>query len=78
MRDPKTHAKILALRRRDVVQAIVEAERQLDVHRLVKLYGLLDLLNRVVGRHSQETRWFYDPPTRMWSHVPKMPETEED
>ena len=77
MRDPKAHARVLALRRRDVAQAFREAVRQADLHRTLRLSRLLTLLNCVMGRNHQETGWFYDHTTRLWAHIPPTPDTEE-
>ena len=78
MRDPKTHAKVLALREDTVGNALDASTPFSDREaRLGALYDrLLELHNPVHGFR----RWLYDPHTAppSWRHTEVIPDTKEE
>lgn len=60
MRDPKTHAKVLALRLRAVSEATDDAWRAGDYDRWEQLRSLRDRIESAETDHVDSARWFYD------------------
>lgn len=79
MRDPKAHAKVLALR-----YAEVRRQQGRDAWNRVRawrLLGLISLLRRAKAAHLERTGWVYNPHANPphWCHGTEIiPDTEED
>lgn len=80
MRDPKTHAKVLAVRRRAVGRAVKQAHHK--THRWNRLRSLQRRVRTRLGQHTQDTAWSYEWLTTgegLWRHGDEIiPDTEED
>lgn len=85
MRDPKAHAKVLALR----WWAVADAQLQLrdkfgiDLKRWRRLARLRDLIHRVENAHRKATKWDYyyytSANSPYWKYDGEIiPDTEED
>lgn len=81
MRDPKTHAKVLALRWEEVGQAVTIASLRDDFLPRERLVHLRDRIHRANHAHRKATGWDYhssaNPP--FWVHNNEIiPDTEEE
>ena len=78
MRDPKTHAKVLALREEAVREAEVAARRKDSIERWERLTILLGRVRGGNAGHRYRTGWSYDqwttPPC--WRHITIIPDRE--
>lgn len=81
MRDPKAHAKVLALRE-DAVHRARTAARFQGLPRFARWDRLTELLGLIAGTrddHRHSTGWEYliwtTPPS--WQHTTIIPDTEE-
>lgn len=79
MRDPKTHAKVLALREDALWQARIRTLRTGDAQRSLRLGDLLGLIQGTHNDHRHLTKWEYviwtTPPH--WRHTTIIPDNEE-
>ena len=80
MRDPKTHAKVLAKRRRAVVDERIAAMSSGDERRQRRLAQLYDILAYVQTWEGDRVRWDYDPYGRSpcWHRTEIIPDTDEE
>lgn len=78
MRDPKTHSKVLALRRRNIYNDWRVSGSPRWSLRKDRLWRLVLRLNRAASHHEQATGWYYNLRTRAWRHTTIIPDTEED
>lgn len=75
MRDPKTHAKVLAMRFRELAELYghVADDRSAGINRLQ------ERLRAAIEQHEDDTGWFYamhgEP---HWEHTEIIPDTEEE
>ena len=80
MRDPKTHAKVLAVRRRATGRAVKQAHYR--THRWGRLMVLKRRLKATQKRHARATGWSYEWLTTgegLWRHGTEIiPDTEEE
>ena len=79
MRDPKIHAKVLALRLEEV-ELEKELEKELVSSRFRRLGKLFDLIERAVSRNEVGAGWYYDSYSREWTRrtYTIIPDTEEN
>lgn len=81
MRDPKIHAKVLALRLEEVeLRMSAELEKELVSSRFRRLGKLFDLIERAVSRNEVGAGWYYDSYSREWTRrtYTIIPDTEEN
>lgn len=80
MRDPKTHAKVLAKREHAIHLARLAAYRSGDSAREERLVDLLGRTQQELDDWHKRTGWSYvhwaNPP--YWRYVVLIPDTEED
>ena len=81
MRDPKTHAKVLAKRWDAVCDAQLQAKFETSLMRWRRLARLGDRIHRAGHAHRTSTKWIYDPWSTppCWQHDGEIiPDTEEE
>lgn len=75
MRDPKAHAKVLAMRFRK----LSEFYGHVPDERLASINRLQERLRSALERHEDDTGWFYamhgEP---QWQHTEIIPDAEEE
>lgn len=76
MRDPKTHAKVLALRWETLWRGVREEDDQPRKERLIKLRSRA---TGAMGDHQDRTGWIYAPWHKppQWQYTETIPDTEE-
>lgn len=79
MRDPKTHAKVLARRANALYEARNAVPRASHWGRWRRLVNLSGLVEGAISDHHHRTGWIYHqwttPPH--WRHTTIIPDTEE-
>lgn len=81
MRDPKTHAKTLALRSQAAGRAWEDALDQDDQRRCRHIEMLISRLEKLSVLNYISTGWEYiveDDGTAYWKHLEYVPDTEEE
>lgn len=80
MRDPKTHAKVLAQRGNTVLGALVAVHGSGGSDREERFEDLLGRIENDRRDWQRRTGWYYDhlsnPPS--WRHTEIIPDTEEE
>ena len=81
MRDPKTHAKVLAKREHALDRAAWDARHAGDGGRAVRIFALLVRVQRDIEIWRDRTGWVYSPWHDLephWTHITIIPDTEEE
>lgn len=81
MRDPKTHAKVLAERSQAVERAWRDAFDKHDRPRRIRIGRLITRLEKMSDLHYISTGWRYiieGYGTAYWQHTEVIPDTEEE
>lgn len=78
MRDPKTHAKVLALRWKAVGRALNLASLRDDFFARRRLTRLHRRVTAAMDHHRDKTGWGYVPPTRRSSGFWTYTETDTE